>query len=86
MREIQETEARERFTELLQDVECGESIAITRDGKKVAALVPVEDDSWKEYPELRRQAMEKLLEARKGWGKTKKVSLEEILEWRYARE
>ena len=85
MREIQETEARERFTELLQDVECGESIAITRDGKKVAALVPVEDDSWMNDPELRRQAVDRLLEARKGWKKAN-VTLEEILEWRYARE
>ena len=85
-RKIQEEEAKERLAELLDDVERGESIAIIRDGKKFAAIIPVEDDLWMEDPELRRQAMEKLLEARKGWGKTKKVSLEEILEWRYARE
>ena len=85
-KKIQEEEAKERLTELLDDVERGESIAIIRDGKKFAAIIPVEDDLWMEDPELRRQAMDKLLEARKGWGKTKKVSLEEILEWRYARE
>lgn len=85
-RKIQEEEAKERFTELLDDVERGESVAIIRDGKKFAAIIPVEDDLWMEDPELRKQKMEKLLEVRKGWGKTKKVSLEEILEWRYARE
>ncbi len=44
MRKIQEEEAKKRLTELLDEVERGESIAITRDGKKFAALVPVEDD------------------------------------------
>ena len=84
-RKIQEEEARERFTELLDDVERGESIAIIRDGKKFAAIIPVEDDLWMEDPELRKQAVDRFKEARKSW-KTKKVSLEEILEWRYARE
>ena len=85
MRKIQEEEAKKRLTELLDDVERGESIAITRDGKKFAALVPVEDDSWMQDPELRREAVDRFLEARKGWGKVD-ASLEEILEWRYARE
>ncbi len=85
MRKIQEEEAKKRLTELLDEVERGESIAITRDGKKFAALVPVEDDSWMDDPELRRQAVDRLLEARKGWKKAN-VTLEEILEWRYARE
>ena len=84
MRKIQEEEAKKRLAELLDDVERGESIAITRDGKKFAAIVPVEDDSWMEDPELRRRAVEAFREARKGW-KTKKVSLDEILEWRHAR-
>lgn len=84
-RKIQEEEVKERLAELLDDVERGESIAIIRDGKKFAAIIPVEDDLWMEDPELRRQAVEGFREARKGW-KTKKVSLEEILEWRHARE
>ena len=84
-RKIQEEEAKERLAELLDDVERGESIAIIRDGKKFAAIIPVEDDLWMADPELRRQAMEKLLEARKGWEKID-VSVEEFMEWRYARE
>ena len=84
-RKIQEEEAKERFTELLDDVERGESIAIIRDGKKFAAIIPVEDDLWMEDPELRRQAVEKFLE----WKRTRKptgVTWEEAMEWRYARE
>ena len=88
MRFIQEEEAKERFPELLEAVANGESIAIIRNGFKVAALVPTEETHLlsEEERERRKKVMEKLLEERKGWGKTKKVSLEEILEWRYARE
>ena len=49
-KKIQEEEAKERLTELLDDVERGESIAIIRDGKKFAAIIPVEDDLWMEDP------------------------------------
>ena len=84
-KKIQEEEAKERLTELLDDVERGESIAIIRDGKKFAAIIPVEDDLWMEDPELRRQAVDRFLEARKGWDKVD-VSVEEFMEWRYARE
>ena len=89
MRFIQEEEAKEALFRTARS--CGERRIhrpIIRNGFKVAALVPTEEtflDSEEER-ELRRQTMERLLEARKGWGKTKKVSLEEILEWRYARE
>ena len=44
MREVQATVAKARLSELLRDVERGESITITRNGKKVAALVPIEDE------------------------------------------
>ena len=43
MREVPTTEVDSRFAELLRDVEYGESIAITRDGKTVAHLVPAVD-------------------------------------------
>ena len=87
MRFVQEEEAKECFPELIEAVASGESIAIIRNGFKVAALVPTEETHLlsEEERELRRQGVEKFLEARKGWKKTK-VTLEEILEWRYARE
>ena len=44
MREVQATVVKARLSELLRDVERGESITITRNGRKVAALVPIEDE------------------------------------------
>ena len=87
MRFVQEEEAKECFPELLEAVANGESIAIIRNGFKVAALVPTEEThllSEKER-ERRKKVMEKLLEERKGWDKVN-VSVEEFMEWRYARE
>ena len=43
MREVSTTEVELCFAELLRDVEYGEAIAITRDGKTVAHLVPAVD-------------------------------------------
>lgn len=40
MREIQASDAKARFAELLTDVERGETIVITRHGRSVARLVP----------------------------------------------
>ena len=40
MREVQATEAKARFAELLRAVERGETVAITRHGKTVAHMVP----------------------------------------------
>ena len=40
MHEMQSTEAKARFAELLRTVEQGETVVITRHGKAVAHLVP----------------------------------------------
>jgi prevent-host-death family protein len=42
MREIGELEAKNEFDRLLDMIELGEEITITRQGKQVARLVPVE--------------------------------------------
>ena len=78
MREVPVTVAKAQFSELLRDVERGESITITRNGKKVAALVPIEDYE----KEQRRQAIERFKEARRG-RRPVNISLEEILAWRH---
>ena len=78
MREIQATVAKARLAELLRDVERGESITITRNGKRVAALVPIEDQER----EQRRQAVEKFRE----WRQTRKpvdITVEEFMDWRH---
>ena len=78
MREVQATVAKARLAELLRDVERGESITITRNGKKVAALIPIEDDEKRR----RRQAMDRFMQMRSKWKPTG-MSREEILAARH---
>jgi prevent-host-death family protein len=51
MRVIQASEAKAKFLSLLDDVEKGETLVITRHGKPIARIVPDED-------EARRQRIE----------------------------
>ena len=44
MREIQASEAKAKLPQLLDDVERGETLVITRHGKAIARLVPEVDD------------------------------------------
>ena len=78
MREVQATVAKARLAELLRDVERGESITITRNGKKVAALIPIKDDER----ERRKQAMDRFMQMRSKWKPTG-MSREEILAARH---
>jgi prevent-host-death family protein len=72
MQTIQASEAKTHFLRILDDVERGESIIITRHGKQVAHLIPpVEVDR-----ERVQRAVQSILEIRK---RTKPVSLQEIL-------
>lgn len=77
MREIQASEAKTHFSSLLDAVERGETIAITRHGKIIAQLAPRKD----EQQEKVAQTFAKLDELRKSV--RGKVTLEEILEWRH---
>lgn len=76
MKRIQASEAKAKFAELLDQVEQGETIVITRHGKIVARIEPATPvDAEAEG----REAMKRILAARKG---SPKVSVEELLEWR----
>lgn len=75
MRTVQASEAKTHLLSLLDKVEQGESIVITRHGKTVAEIVPRHDADQDRI----NRAMESILEIRK---RTKPVSLEEILAWR----
>jgi len=75
MREIKATAARARFAELLNAVEGGETIVITRRGKPVARLIVDEE----RRRQVIREAMEGIRELRKQAGK---ATVEEILAWR----
>jgi prevent-host-death family protein len=75
MRTIQAAEAKTQFLRILDDVEQGESVIVTRRGRKVARIVPEADADRDRVT----KAMQSILEIRK---RTKPVSLEEILEMR----
>ena len=75
MKHIQASVAKARFAELLDQVERGDTIAITRHGKTVACLMP-SDDARRE---IARQAMAEIREARKHGPP---ATAEEILAWR----
>ena len=72
MKTIQASEAKTHFLRILDDVENGETVVITRHGKAIARISPqVEVDR-----ERTRQAMESIRAIRE---RTKPMSIEEIL-------
>ena len=77
MIQVQATEAKARLAELLRTVERGETVVITRHGKKIAHLVPAADQERAE----REAAVARFLERRATW-KHVGMSLQEILEVR----
>jgi prevent-host-death family protein len=52
MREVGSFEAKTHLSELLAAVEAGETVRITRRGKAVALLVPVQSDSARRLQQL----------------------------------
>ncbi|HUV68932.1 MAG TPA: type II toxin-antitoxin system prevent-host-death family antitoxin [Terracidiphilus sp.] len=75
MQTIQASEAKTKFLSILDEVERGESIIVTRHGKPIARIVP-EAEIDRERVE---RAMRSIREIRK---RTKPVSIEEILQMR----
>ena len=78
MLQVQTTEAKAKFAQILRTVERGETVVITRHGKKIAHIVPAEDAERAK----RREALERLREMRKKWGPTG-MTREEILAARH---
>ena len=75
MKQIQSSEAKAQFSELLDQVERGETIIITRHGKPIARLVP--DD------EARRARVAEAIKGIKDLRKhTKPATIEEIIAWK----
>lgn len=62
MREIQTSDAKARLTQLLKEVERGESITITRHGRPIARLVPATDQRRAEV----ERTMEQIAAFRRG--------------------
>ena len=89
-REVSLSEAQERLPELLREIERGDTLAITRNGKQVARLAPPEPNGanleGEETPEealARRTAAveEFMLESERADWARGRVTLEEIREW-----
>jgi prevent-host-death family protein len=75
MKQIQASTAKAQLAELLDEVERGETIVITRHGKPIADLKPHADSRREEA----LRAMAKIKELRKHTGR---ATVEEILAWR----
>ena len=74
MRRVQSTEAKARFAEFLRTAENGERIAISRNGRVVAYLVPAEDAQ----EQACREGVARFRAAAAGW-KPSGMTVEEIL-------
>lgn len=72
MRQIQASEAKTHLPSLLDDVERGETLIITRHGKAIARLVPEQTAEKSQV----RQAIDEIIEFRKTMPR---ISVEEIL-------
>jgi len=77
MREVQASEAKTHLPQLLDDVERGETILITRHGRPIARLVPEADRRQAEVD----RAVANIRAMRQD--KTDKLSLDEILSSRH---
>ena len=76
MREIQASDAKTHLPQLLDDVERGETLVITRHGRAIARLVPEATP--------RREEIDKAIEEIKALRKrTRKMTLDEILSARH---
>jgi len=72
MREIQASDAKARLAQLLDDVERGETLVITRHGRPIARIVPETNRRQEEVD----KALSSIRELRK---RTRKLSLKQIL-------
>jgi prevent-host-death family protein len=75
VKHLSASEAKAKFSELLDEVEQGETLIITRHGKPIAELKPPDDVRRAKA----RRAMEEIAAARKT---APRATVEEILQWR----
>ncbi len=75
MKQLQSSVVKARLAELLDEVERGETVIITRHGKPIARLVPEEEARKARFD----RAVERIKELRKH---TKPTTIEEIIAWK----
>jgi prevent-host-death family protein len=76
MKQIQASVAKAQLAELLDEVERGETVIITRHGKPIARLVPEKDDKWARAGE----AIDRILERQKH--NPPRATIDEIIQWK----
>lgn len=72
-------EAKTKFSELLDRVEAGEEIIVTRHGKPVARITPPISTENEEHKKKVTETVERMKELRKQTAG--KATIEEILQW-----
>lgn len=76
MREVQASDAKAHLPQLLDDVERGETVVITRHGRPIARIVP--------EAQLRQEEIDKAIEGIKALRKrTGKITVDELLSARH---
>jgi prevent-host-death family protein len=76
MREIQASDAKTHLPQILDEVERGETVRITRHGRPIARIVP--------EPDRRQEEIDKAIESIKALRKrTGKITLDELLSARH---
>ena len=76
MREVQASDAKAHFPQLLDDIERGETVVITRHGRPIARIVP--------EAHLRQEEIDKAIEGIKALRKrTGKITVDELLSARH---
>jgi prevent-host-death family protein len=75
MKQVQSSIAKAQFSELLDEVERGETVVITRHGKPIARLVPDEEARQAEVG----RTIERIKELQKNGPQ---ATIEEIIEWK----
>jgi prevent-host-death family protein len=75
MKHVQASELKAKLAELLDEVERGQTLVVTRHGKSIARIVPDEEAA----SEQSREAMQRILKARKT---AFRVTAEELRRWR----
>jgi len=77
MRKIQASDARARLLQILDEVERGETVIITRRGRAIARLVPER--------QRRQEQIDKAIETLKSLGRrTGRITIDELLSARHA--
>ena len=77
MREVTVSEAEDDFGSLLRQVEKGETVVVSRDGRPIAQISPAA--ATRRDPAKIKSALEELERIR---ARTKPVSVEEVIAWR----